>query len=99
MKYPKEVFKRLAEELKGMAVPPEIELLICFPGIEEEDCEEETLYPTVIVRYLGGFDEEGPEKKLVFNEAYWNSSVEQLKGAVMHQIKSLMEELQSFEGE
>lgn len=99
MEYPREIFINLAKELKSMAIPPEIELLICFPGIEEDDCEENIVYPTVIVRYMGSFDEEGPEKKIVFNEAYWGSSVEQLKGAVMHQIKSLMEELQSFEGE
>jgi len=99
MEYPIETFKKLAKELKSIAIPPEIELIICFPKVEEEDCEEAEEYPTVIVRYIGGLDEEGPEKKIVFNEAYWNSSVAQLKGAVMHQIKSLMEELQSFEGE
>lgn len=99
MEYPKETFKKLAQELKRMAIPPEIELIICFPQIEQQDCEGEISYPTVVVRYVGGFEDEGPEKKLIFSEAYWKSSVEQLKGAVLHQIKSLMEELQSFEGE
>jgi hypothetical protein len=67
VEYPKETFKKLAQELKRMAIPPEIELIICFPQIEQQDCEGEISYPTV--------------------------------GAVLHQIKSLMEELQSFEGE
>ncbi|MGC8588044.1 MAG: hypothetical protein ACP5LI_03350 [Hydrogenobaculum sp.] len=55
-------------------------------------------YPYILVSYLGD-DGEGPSKKIVFNESYWNSSVESLLGAIMHQVKSLMEELQSFEGE
>jgi len=54
--------------------------------------------PSVVITYLEG-DEEGPQKEIVFNEAYWSSSMESLLGAIMHQVKSLMEELQSFEGE
>ncbi|WP_448588381.1 hypothetical protein [Thermocrinis sp.] len=97
MEYPKEKFLKLARELKNMALSPEIELVVCFPGIEDEDCEEEE-YPYVIVKYMGE-GEEGPEKKLVFSENYWSSDVKTLKGAVLFQIKALMEELQSFEGE
>ncbi len=98
MEYPRETFKKLAQELRNMAVSPEVDLVICFPGVDEADCEEPLDFPYVIIRYIGG-DEEGPEKKLIFGPAYWNSSLEALKGAVLHQIKSLMEELQSFEGE
>jgi len=97
MEYPREKFLELAKELKAMAVSPEIELLICFPGAAEEECEEED-YPYVIVRYVGDSDE-GPEKKIIFSENYWSADINTLKGAVLFQIKSLMEELQSFEGE
>lgn len=92
MSYPKEKFEELAKHLGSMAIPPEVDVEVLLP---ERDQVE---YPTVIITYLGG-DEEGPQKELVFGEAYWSSSVEHLLGAVMHQIKSLMEELQSFEGE
>ncbi|MEZ0337361.1 MAG: hypothetical protein ABWK02_04040 [Aquificaceae bacterium] len=92
MEYPREKFIELARRIKSMAIPPEVDVEVLLP---EEDSVE---YPTVVITHLEG-DEEGPSKELVFNEAYWNSSLESLLGAVMHQIKSLMEELQSFEGE
>jgi hypothetical protein len=98
MEYPKEKFKELARRIKSMAISPEIDLAICFPGVEEAECEDKEEYPYVLVSYLGD-DGDGPSKKMVFNESYWNSSVESLLGAIMHQVKSLMEELQSFEGE
>ncbi|MCX8164651.1 MAG: hypothetical protein N3D14_04580 [Aquificaceae bacterium] len=91
MEYPSEKFEELSKKLKSMAIPPEVDVELLMP---EKDGVE---YPTVIITYIE--DEEGPQKELVFNEAYWNSSVENLLGAVMHQIKSLMEELQSFDGE
>ncbi|MEJ5338541.1 MAG: hypothetical protein ACK42C_00635 [Aquificaceae bacterium] len=92
MEYPREKFEQLSKRLKSMAIPPEVDVELLMP--ERDDVE----YPTVVITYLEG-DEEGPQKELVFNEAYWSSSVENLLGAVMHQVKSLMEELQSFEGE
>lgn len=92
MSYPKEKFEELERRLGGMAIPPDVDVEVLLP---ERDGVE---YPTVVITYIGG-DEEGPQKELVFNEAYWSSSLEHLMGAVMHQIKSLMEELQSFEGE
>ncbi len=99
MEYPKDKFEKLAKKIKSMAVSPEIDIIVCFPGVEKAECEEsEEEYPYVIISYLGD-DEDGPSKKLVFGESYWNSSVEALMGAIMHQVKSLMEELQSFEGE
>ncbi|ADC89192.1 hypothetical protein Thal_0558 [Thermocrinis albus DSM 14484] len=94
MEYPVEKFKKLAEELRSMALSPEIDLVVCFPGVEDEECEEDEGKPYVIIRHV-----EGPEKKLVFSENYWKADVETLKGAVLFQIKALMEELQSFEGE
>ena len=42
MEYPKELFEKLSKELRSMAISPEIDLVICFPGIDEEDCEEES---------------------------------------------------------
>lgn len=92
MEYPRDKFEELSKRLKSMAIPPEVDVELLMP--ERDDVE----YPTVVITYLEG-DEEGPQKELVFNEAYWSSSVENLLGAVMHQVKSLMEELQSFEGE
>ncbi|MCS7170713.1 MAG: hypothetical protein NZ851_00185 [Aquificaceae bacterium] len=91
MEYPSEKFEELSKRLKSMVIPPEVDVELLMP---EKDGVE---YPTVIITYIE--DEEGPQKELVFNEAYWNSSLENLLGAVMHQIKSLMEELQSFDGE
>lgn len=92
MEYPKEKFQQLSEKLKGMAIPPEVDVDLLLPESDGVD------YPTVVITYLEG-EGEGPQKEVVFNEAYWSSSVENLLGAVMHQVKSLMEELQSFEGE
>jgi hypothetical protein len=92
MEYPREKFEELAKRLQTMAIPPEVDVELLLPdrdGVE---------YPTVVITYLEG-DEEGPQKEIVFNEAYWSSSMESLLGAIMHQVKSLMEELQSFEGE
>ncbi len=98
MEYPKDKFEKLAKMIKSMAISPEIDVALCFPGIEEAECEEKEDYPYVVISYLGD-DGDGPSKKIVFNESYWGSSVDALLGAIMHQIKSLMEELQSFEGE
>ncbi|GAB6078689.1 hypothetical protein [Hydrogenobaculum acidophilum] len=98
MEYPKAKFEELAKRIKSMAISPEIDIAICFPGIDETECEEKEEYPCVVISYLGD-DGEGPSKKVVFNESYWNSSIDSLLGAIMHQVKSLMEELQSFEGE
>ncbi len=92
MEYPKEKFEELSRKLKSMAIPPEVDVELLLPGKDQVE------YPTVVITYLEG-DEEGPQKEIVFNEAYWNSPVENLLGAIMHQVKSLMEELQSFEGE
>ncbi len=92
MDYPKEKFQELAERIKGMAIPPEVDVEVLLPDRDGVD------YPTVFITYLEG-DEEGPQKELVFNEAYWSLPIESLLGAIFHQIKSLMEELQSFEGE
>ena len=92
MEYPREKFEELAKRLQTMAIPPEVDVGLLLP---DRDSVE---YPTVVITYLEG-DEEGPQKEIVFNEAYWSSSMESLLGAIMHQVKSLMEELQSFEGE
>lgn len=92
MEYPREKFEELAKRLQAMAIPPEVDVELLLP---DRDSVE---YPTVVITYLEG-DEEGPQKEIVFNEAYWSSSMESLLGAIMHQVKSLMEELQSFEGE
>ncbi|MEN3027634.1 MAG: hypothetical protein ABDH29_00025 [Aquificaceae bacterium] len=92
MEYPAQKFEELSKRLKSMAIPPEFDLELFLPDRDGVD------YPKVVITYLEG-DEEGPQKELVFNEAYWGSSVENLLGAVMHQLKALMEELQSFEGE
>ncbi|HAV39854.1 MAG: hypothetical protein AB1353_01680 [Aquificota bacterium] len=92
MEYPREKFEELAKRLQTMAIPPEVDVELLLP---DRDSVE---YPTVVITYLEG-DEEGPQKEIVFNEAYWSSSMESLLGAIMHQVKSLMEELQSFEGE
>ncbi|MGC8588045.1 MAG: hypothetical protein ACP5LI_03355 [Hydrogenobaculum sp.] len=40
MEYPKTKFEELARRIKSMAISPEIDLAICFPGIEEAECEE-----------------------------------------------------------
>ena len=92
MEYPREKFEELAKRLQTMAIPPEVDVELLLP---DRDSVE---YPTVVITYLEG-DEEGPQKEIVFNEAYWSSSMESLLGAIMHQVKSLMEELQSIEGE
>ncbi|MCS6958259.1 MAG: hypothetical protein RMK75_07385 [Aquificaceae bacterium] len=92
MEYPAQKFEELSRRLKSMAIPPEFDLELFLPDRDGVD------YPKVVITYIEG-DEEGPQKELVFNEAYWTSSVENLLGAVMHQLKALMEELQSFEGE
>ncbi|RMH80386.1 MAG: hypothetical protein D6674_03950 [Acidobacteria bacterium] len=92
MDYPREKFLELSKKLKSMAIPPEVDVELLLP--EEHGVD----YPTAVITYLEG-DEEGPTKEIIFNEGYWNSSIENLLGAIMHQIKSLMEELQSFEGE
>ncbi|MDM7267125.1 MAG: hypothetical protein P3W89_005805 [Aquificaceae bacterium] len=92
MEYPREKFEELAKRLQTMAIPPEVDVELLLP---DRDSVE---YPTVVITYLEG-DEEGPQKEIVFNEVYWSSSMESLLGAIMHQVKSLMEELQSFEGE
>jgi len=92
MEYPREKFEELAKRLQTMAIPPEVDVELLLP---DRDSVE---YPTVVITYLEG-DEEGPQKEIVFNEAYWSSSMESFLGAIMHQVKSLMEELQSFEGE
>jgi len=92
MEYPREKFEELAKRLQTMAIPPEVDVELLLP---DRDSVE---YPTVVITYLEG-DEEGPQKEIVFNEAYWSSSMESLLGAIMHQVNSLMEELQSFEGE
>ncbi|MDW8066664.1 MAG: hypothetical protein RMI50_03195 [Aquificaceae bacterium] len=92
MEYPVAKFEELAKRLKSMAIPPEVDVELLLPDRDNVE------YPTAVITYLEG-DEEGPHKEVVFNEAYWNSTVENLLGAIMHQVKSLMEELQSFEGE
>ncbi|MCS6957335.1 MAG: hypothetical protein RMK75_02610 [Aquificaceae bacterium] len=92
MEYPVAKFEELAKRLKSMAIPPEVDVELLLPDRDNVE------YPTAVITYLEG-DEEGPHKEVVFNEAYWNSPVENLLGAIMHQVKSLMEELQSFEGE
>ena len=92
MEYPREKFEELAIRLQTKDIPPEVDVELLLP---DRDSVE---YPTVVITYLEG-DEEGPQKEIVFNEAYWSSSMESLLGAIMHQVKSLMEELQSFEGE
>ncbi|MCY0866984.1 MAG: hypothetical protein OWQ49_05465 [Aquificaceae bacterium] len=92
MEYPREKFEELAKRLQTMAIPPEVDVELLLPNRDSVE------YPTVVITYLEG-DEEGPQKEIVFNEAYWSSSMESLLGAIMHQVKSLMEELQSFEGE
>ncbi|MCX8076869.1 MAG: hypothetical protein N3C57_07545 [Aquificaceae bacterium] len=92
MEYPTHKFEELSKRLKSMAVPPDVDVELLLPDRDDVD------YPTVIITYIGG-EEEGPQKEIVFNQAYWDSSVETLLGAIIHQITSLLEELQSFEGE
>ncbi len=92
MEYPKEKFEELSKRIRSMAIPPEIDVELLLPDKDHVE------YPTAVITYIEG-EEEGPQKEIMFNEAYWNSSIENLMGAIMHQVKSLMEELQSFEGE
>ncbi|MEN3028791.1 MAG: hypothetical protein ABDH29_06220 [Aquificaceae bacterium] len=92
MEYPAHKFEELSKRLSSLAIPPDVDVELLLP---EKDGVE---YPTVVITYIGG-EEEGPQKEIVFNQAYWNSSMETLLGAITHQITSLLEELQSFEGE
>ncbi len=98
MEYPIEKFQELAKFLNSIALSPEVDIDYYFPDIRSTIENPESSYPYVIVSYLGE-DGEGPSKIIEFKENYWNMSLEALKGSIMHTIKSLMEELQSFEGE
>ncbi len=89
-------FQRLAGELKDMMVNPDIEIDVCFKGIEEaEGCEVREI-PYVRVRYTTE-EHDVHEKDIEISEDNWKKSVEELKDYVTFMIEQFMEEIDSVE--
>ncbi len=93
----KEKFQRLAEELNDMMINPDIDIEVCFEGIEQGDsCERNKPYPYVKVRYTT--DEHNVhEKDIEISPDNWGKSVEELKEYITFMVEQFMEEIDSVE--
>ena len=93
----KEKFEKLAKELNDMMVNPDIDIEVCFRGIETGDsCDTKKALPYVRVRYTT--DEHNVhEKDIEIAPDNWSKDVEELKEYVTFMIEQFMEEIDSVE--
>ncbi|NPB06630.1 MAG: hypothetical protein GXO03_03380 [Aquificae bacterium] len=99
----REKFKKVAEAVRTIMVEPDVELLVCFEGVEkDEGCDKDLVpgykppYPYVKVVYRTG-DGDVYEKKIDIGPELWDKSVEDIKKFVEFEIEQFMEEIDSVE--
>ncbi len=86
----------LAEEVKKNMANPDIELDVCFEGIEEAESCEPMKYPYIKVKYITS-ERDLHEKIIEISPDHWNKSLDELKEYVTFLIEQFMEEVDSVE--
>ncbi len=92
----KEKFRKLAEELKVSVTNPDLEVDICFEGVEVAEGCDPRKFPYVRVRYITN-EHDVHEKDIEISPDNWKKSVEELKDYVTFMIEQFMEEIDSVE--
>ncbi len=92
----REKFVKLAEEVKKNMANPDIELEVCFEGVEEGDSCEPMKFPYIKVKYVTE-EHDVHEKIIEISPDHWNKSVDELKEYVTFMIEQFMEEIDSVE--
>jgi len=86
----------LAEEVKKNMANPDIELEVCFEGVEEGESCEPMKYPYIKVKYVTE-EHDVHEKIIEISSDHFNKSIEELKNYVTFLIEQFMEEIDSVE--
>ncbi len=88
--------RKLAEELKSSITDPDLEIDICFDGIEVSEGCEPGKFPYVRVRYTTN-EHNVHSKDIEISNENLKKSVEELKDYIVFMIEQFMEEIDSVE--
>jgi hypothetical protein len=92
----KEKLRRLAQELKASVTNPDLEIDICFEGVEMAEGCTPGKFPYVRVRYVTE-DHNVHQKDIEISPDNLKKDVEELKEYVTFMIEQFMEEIDSVE--
>jgi len=92
----REKLRKLAEELKTSVTDPDIEIDICFEGIEVAEGCEPGKFPYVRVRYRTN-EHNVSTKDIEISPDNWKKDVDELKEYIVFLIEQFMEEIDSVE--
>ncbi len=92
----KEKLTRLAEELKNQITDPDLDIDLCFEGIEVSEGCEPGKFPYVRVRYRTN-EHNVNTKDIEISADSLKKSVDELKEYIVFQIEQFMEEIDSVE--
>jgi hypothetical protein len=91
-----EKFKKLAQELKASVTNPDLEIDICFEGVEVSEGCEPGKFPYVRVTYTTN-EHNVHRKDIEISPDNWSKDVGELKDYITFQIEQFMEEIDSVE--
>ncbi len=92
----KEKFRKLAQELKSSITNPDLDIDICFDGVEVSPGCEPGKFPYVRVRYTTN-EHDVHTKDIEISPDNWRKDVSELKEYIVFMIEQFMEEIDSVE--
>lgn len=92
----KDKLRRLAEELRASVTNPDLDIEICFEGVEVGEGCSPSKFPYVRVRYITD-DHNVHEKDIELCPDNLKKDVSELKDYVTFMIEQFMEEIDSVE--